>query len=131
MPDYSAPLQQMRFTIEHLADFKDVAALQSYSTVDADTVEAVLEEELARERRGEALLCERLHLEDARPALGLRVHAVTDAQPVMRLHALFVDLHPSAHTRLCRLSPRLVHPRRAEPAIDPHTLHRRQSKPAA
>ncbi len=44
MPDYSAPLQQMRFTIEHLADFKDVTALQSYSTVDADTVEAVLEE---------------------------------------------------------------------------------------
>jgi hypothetical protein len=27
MPDYTAPLQQMRFTIEHLADFKDVAAL--------------------------------------------------------------------------------------------------------
>ena len=44
MPDYSAPLQQMRFTIEHLADFKNVAALQSYSAVDADTVEAVLEE---------------------------------------------------------------------------------------
>ncbi len=44
MPDYSAPLQQMRFTIEHLADFKDVAALQSYSAVDTDTVEAVLEE---------------------------------------------------------------------------------------
>ena len=44
MPDYSAPLQQMRFTIEHLADFKDVAALQAYSAVDADTVEAVLEE---------------------------------------------------------------------------------------
>ena len=37
MPDYSAPLQQMRFTIEHLADFKNVAALQTYSAVDADT----------------------------------------------------------------------------------------------
>ena len=44
MPDYTAPLQQMRFTIEHLADFKDVAALQSYASVDLDTVEAVLEE---------------------------------------------------------------------------------------
>jgi len=44
MPDYSAPLQQMRFTIEHLADFKHVAALQSYAAVEADTVEAVLEE---------------------------------------------------------------------------------------
>ena len=44
MPDYTAPLQQMRFTIEHLADFKDVAALQSYASVDVDTVEAVLEE---------------------------------------------------------------------------------------
>ena len=29
MPDYSAPLQQMRFTIEHLADFKNVAAPQA------------------------------------------------------------------------------------------------------
>jgi 3-(methylthio)propanoyl-CoA dehydrogenase len=44
MPDYSAPLQQMRFTIEHLADFRNVTALQSYATVDAETVEAVLEE---------------------------------------------------------------------------------------
>jgi 3-(methylthio)propanoyl-CoA dehydrogenase len=44
MPDYSAPLQQMRFTIEHLADYGDVAALESYSTVDIDTVDAVLEE---------------------------------------------------------------------------------------
>ncbi|MDH4104929.1 MAG: acyl-CoA dehydrogenase [Gammaproteobacteria bacterium] len=44
MPDYTAPLQQMRFTIEHLADFRDVAALQAYSSVDLDTVEAVLEE---------------------------------------------------------------------------------------
>ena len=42
MPDYSAPLQQMRFTIEHLADFKNVAALQSYSAVDAGTLDAVL-----------------------------------------------------------------------------------------
>jgi acyl-CoA dehydrogenase len=44
MPDYRAPLQQMRFTIEHLAEFKDVAALQAYEGVDADTAEAVLEE---------------------------------------------------------------------------------------
>ena len=27
MADYQAPLQQMRFTIEHLADFNDVVAL--------------------------------------------------------------------------------------------------------
>jgi alkylation response protein AidB-like acyl-CoA dehydrogenase len=44
MADYRAPLQQMRFTIEHLADFADVAALQAYSGVDADTAAAVLEE---------------------------------------------------------------------------------------
>jgi alkylation response protein AidB-like acyl-CoA dehydrogenase len=44
MPDYRPPLQQMRFTIEHLAEFSDVAALQAYSGVDADTMEAVLEE---------------------------------------------------------------------------------------
>jgi 3-(methylthio)propanoyl-CoA dehydrogenase len=44
MAEYQAPLQQMRFTIEHLADFKDVAALPDYSAVDPDTVAAVLEE---------------------------------------------------------------------------------------
>ena len=44
MPDYHAPLQQMSFTIAHLADFKDVVALQSYAAVDQDTVAAVLEE---------------------------------------------------------------------------------------
>jgi alkylation response protein AidB-like acyl-CoA dehydrogenase len=44
MADYQAPLQQMQFTIEHLADFKDVVALPAYSSVDEDTVQAVLEE---------------------------------------------------------------------------------------
>jgi alkylation response protein AidB-like acyl-CoA dehydrogenase len=44
MAEYQAPLQQMRFTIEHLAEFKDVVALPAYSSVDAETVEAVLEE---------------------------------------------------------------------------------------
>jgi alkylation response protein AidB-like acyl-CoA dehydrogenase len=44
MPEYHAPLQQMSFTIAHLADFKDVVALQSYAAVDQDTVAAVLEE---------------------------------------------------------------------------------------
>lgn len=44
MAEYQAPLQQMRFTIEHLAEFKDVVALPAYSAVDAETAEAVLEE---------------------------------------------------------------------------------------
>ena len=44
MAEYQAPLQQMRFTIEHLAEFKDVVALPAYSSVDAETAEAVLEE---------------------------------------------------------------------------------------
>jgi alkylation response protein AidB-like acyl-CoA dehydrogenase len=44
MAEYQAPLQQMRFTIEHLAEFKDVIALPAYSSVDAETAEAVLEE---------------------------------------------------------------------------------------
>ncbi|HET7202201.1 MAG TPA: acyl-CoA dehydrogenase [Steroidobacteraceae bacterium] len=44
MADYRAPLQQMRFTIEHLSDFDDVAALQAFSGVDVDVVEAILEE---------------------------------------------------------------------------------------
>src|SRR5512137_2366380 len=44
MAEYQAPLQQMRFTIEHLAEFGDVVALPAYSSVDAETAEAVLEE---------------------------------------------------------------------------------------
>jgi len=44
MADYRPPLQQMRFTIEHLADFADVAALEAYAGVDVDTMEAVLDE---------------------------------------------------------------------------------------
>jgi alkylation response protein AidB-like acyl-CoA dehydrogenase len=44
MADYRPPLQQMRFTIKHLADFAEVAALEAYAGVDTDTVEAVLDE---------------------------------------------------------------------------------------
>jgi len=44
MTDYQAPLKQMRFTIEHLVGFEDVKKLPHFDTVDADTVEAVLEE---------------------------------------------------------------------------------------
>jgi len=44
MAEYTAPLQQMRFTVEHLAEFKSVAALQAYAAVDTDTVEAIFEE---------------------------------------------------------------------------------------
>jgi len=44
MTDYQAPVRQMRFTIEHLADFKAVAALPDFSSVDGDTTQAVLEE---------------------------------------------------------------------------------------
>jgi acyl-CoA dehydrogenase len=44
MTDYHAPVQQMRFTIEHLADLPAVTALPDFSSVDGDTVQAVLEE---------------------------------------------------------------------------------------
>jgi 3-(methylthio)propanoyl-CoA dehydrogenase len=44
MTDYQAPVRQMRFTIEHLADFEAVKALPDFSSVDGDTVDAVLEE---------------------------------------------------------------------------------------
>jgi len=44
MTDYQAPLKQMKFTLEHLADFAEVSALADFSSVDADTIEAVLEE---------------------------------------------------------------------------------------
>src|SRR5262245_41520120 len=44
MAEYQAPLAQMRFTMEHLAEFREVVKLSAYSTVDADTAAAVLEE---------------------------------------------------------------------------------------
>ena len=44
MPDYQAPLKQMRFTIEHLAGFREVTALPDFASVDGDTVDAVLGE---------------------------------------------------------------------------------------
>jgi len=44
MTDYQAPVRQMRFTIEHLADFSEVVALPDFAAVDADTVHSVLEE---------------------------------------------------------------------------------------
>jgi alkylation response protein AidB-like acyl-CoA dehydrogenase len=44
MSDYQAPVRQMRFTIEHLSNFAEVAALPDFSAVDADTIESVLDE---------------------------------------------------------------------------------------
>jgi len=44
MTEYRAPLKQMRFTIDHLAEFAEVSKLEDYSAVDSDTVDAVLEE---------------------------------------------------------------------------------------
>jgi 3-(methylthio)propanoyl-CoA dehydrogenase len=44
MADYTAPLQQMRFTVEHLAEFKAVAGLQAFAAVDTDMIEAIFEE---------------------------------------------------------------------------------------
>ncbi len=44
MADYRAPLEQIRFTIRHLADFEQVTALPDFAAVDVDTVDAVLEE---------------------------------------------------------------------------------------
>jgi len=44
MTDYQAPVRQMKFTIEHLADLSEVTALPDFSTMDRDTIEAVLDE---------------------------------------------------------------------------------------
>ena len=44
MTDYQAPVRQMRFTIEHLADFAEVATLPDFASVDGDTLSSVLEE---------------------------------------------------------------------------------------
>jgi alkylation response protein AidB-like acyl-CoA dehydrogenase len=44
MAEYRAPVEQMRFTIRHLAGFEEVIALPDFASVDTDTVEAVLEE---------------------------------------------------------------------------------------
>jgi alkylation response protein AidB-like acyl-CoA dehydrogenase len=44
MSDYQAPLKQIRFTVQHLAELDAVRSLPDFEAVDADTVEAVLEE---------------------------------------------------------------------------------------
>jgi 3-(methylthio)propanoyl-CoA dehydrogenase len=44
MAEYSAPLRDIRFVLEHLVDLPSVAALPGFEHVDADAVYAVLEE---------------------------------------------------------------------------------------
>jgi len=44
MAEYSAPLRDMRFALEHLADLAGVVALPGFDHVDADAVHSILEE---------------------------------------------------------------------------------------
>ncbi len=44
MAEYTAPLRDMRFALEHLADLAGVAALPGYEHVDNDSVFSILEE---------------------------------------------------------------------------------------
>ncbi|MDR3322708.1 MAG: acyl-CoA dehydrogenase [Zoogloeaceae bacterium] len=44
MSTYNAPLQDMRFVLNEIAGLKDVLALPDFAEVDADTVDAILEE---------------------------------------------------------------------------------------
>src|SRR5690606_13143567 len=44
MAEYSAPLPDMRFVLEHLVDLESVLALPRFDQVDADSVYGVLEE---------------------------------------------------------------------------------------
>ena len=44
MPEYSAPLRDIRFVLEHLVDLEAVAALPGFDHVDTDGVFSVLEE---------------------------------------------------------------------------------------
>ena len=44
MVEYRAPLAQMRFTLEHGAELREVAALPAFEAVTPDVVDAVLEE---------------------------------------------------------------------------------------
>jgi len=44
MPEYTAPLADMRFVLEHLADLQSVASLPGFDHVEADAVYSVLEE---------------------------------------------------------------------------------------
>ena len=44
MAEYTAPLRDMRFVLEHLVDLASIAALPSFEHVDADGVYSVLEE---------------------------------------------------------------------------------------
>ena len=76
-----------------------------------------------RARRREALVRQRRHLEHAQSARGRRAHPVADLHQEVRLHALVVHLHAAADARVRRLRARLVHARRAQPAVDADPLH--------
>ncbi len=43
MAEYTAPLRDMRFVLEHLVDLESIAALPGFDHVDADSVYRVLE----------------------------------------------------------------------------------------
>ncbi|MGQ0831545.1 MAG: acyl-CoA dehydrogenase [Microthrixaceae bacterium] len=44
MAEYTAPLRDMRFALEHLADLREIIALPGYEHVDSDSIFGVLEE---------------------------------------------------------------------------------------
>ena len=44
MAEYTAPLRDISFVLEHLVDFESIVKLEPYSDVDLDTVTGVLEE---------------------------------------------------------------------------------------
>ena len=43
MAEYTAPLRDIRFVLQHLVDLESIAALPGYEHVDADGVYSVLE----------------------------------------------------------------------------------------
>ena len=44
MHNYKAPLKDMRFAMQELAELKDICEIPSFEAIDIETVDAVLEE---------------------------------------------------------------------------------------
>ncbi len=83
----------------------------------------MIQVELARERRRQALLGETDDLELAQAARRHHQQAVTHTQEQMGLGVQLVHSDVSTHARLCCLRARLEHARSTQPAIHPDGIH--------
>src|ERR1051325_7678427 len=88
MAEYTAPLRDMRFVLEHLVDLAAIAALPPYEHVDADGVYSVLEENA---RFMEDLVAPLNRVGDVQGSVRNEDGSVTSPEGVAAAHRSHVD----------------------------------------